>query len=74
MKQSTILFLYIAPTKHSFKDVASARDMFLSVKHSMSLLLSSLSEQAEMWVLGAIIFTRELTQQQNEQKQGMRIC
>lgn len=66
--------LSIARTKHSCKDVVSARCMFLSVKHSISLLISNLSEQAEMWALGAIIFTRHLTQQKNKQKQGMRTC
>lgn len=66
--------LSIAHTKHSCKDVVSARCMFLSVKHSLSLLLSNLSEQAEMWALGAIIFTRHLTRQKIEQKQGMRTC
>lgn len=52
--------LSIAHTKHSCKDVVSARCMFLSVKHSLSLLLSNLSEQAEMWALGG--------------QQGMRTC
>jgi len=64
-------------TKHSYKDVASARLSSLSVKHSVSLLLGGVTapqSRLRCGYMGAspIPFTRQLTRQQQEQKHGTR--